>query len=297
MIKNHSAGSRLLLAALPSHFWFLPRLGAHLRMLRNGCADGYATVAFLLLSLLAFGYWGSHPLSAAENDRVDIGEIAAYGGTVTVRHTFSTLAEELQIGGKIYVGDEIETSANGSIEILIGLNDRVRLAGDTEIRINGSDVSAKPSADLTITTHRTELLLRRGELRVRVRENVVTPTPVRIVAANMRLLLPRSDCLIRRIDTGPEGGRKINLLLGWGRAELNVKIAGEKEWTADTVVDVVSPGTAVIPELPENGYAPQWLKATQEQADKMLKLLPFSVDTLKQAPQDVPVRNPDMQGA
>lgn len=252
----------------------------------------------IILAGLLVAFAGVAPLCrAAEVDRVEVGEITGFGGEVKLEHPFAGAGSGLQIGGKIFVGDEIATSGNGTIEIIFGVNVRIRLAGASMLRVADRTVSTKTEDGYERVTSTTEVLLRKGELRARVRENLVTPTPLLITAANMRLLLPRADVILRRNDTGIEEKRRMFLAMGWGRGEINVKNQGEKAWNPDLTVQASAPGGLDLPEIPESTYVPHWQKINIEEAAGALRKLPFSVDGVAPSPGDVPRRDPQMDGA
>lgn len=265
---------------------------------RNGGVVAFFAQWACIAALLSLAWAGMTPAGFAnETDRLEVGEISAYTGPVTIRHSFTAIHGDLQAGAKVFIGDEIETPANSSIELLLGNDVRVRLAGGTAIHLNNREVSEKEEKDLKITTALTEILLRKGEIRVRVRENLITPTPVRVVAASMQLLLPRTDCLIRREGEGPENMRQIAALVGWGRCTINVRIFGDKEWSPESAADLNAPGEVLIPELPEQSYQLRWEKIGQEAADQKLQKLPFSIDQLRQPTKEIPKSDPEMDGA
>lgn len=269
-----------------------PRTATHWKNIRMLAG---AQIPLLLLLFALFIY--PVRLCASEVDRVEAGEVSAYGGEARIKHFVPTSGSQTQIGAKVYVGDEIETGSDGTLEVLFGLNVRMRLAGNTAIRISSRKVTLVETVVPSKQTTLLSVLLLRGELRTRVRENLVTPTPVQIVAANMQLLLPRSDCLVRRTGTGPENNRSISLLLGWGRCVLSVKAVDEKDWVADDGVSLIANGTAEVPEFPVGAFTPHWQQIKNEEAQKVLQLLPFSIDEQPRAPGEVPKPNPELDGA
>lgn len=273
------------------------------RCARSAAHDaGRAGLRLLVLCLLGLtaltgGTATGGRLWGAEADRVEIGEISAFSGAVRIKHVFAGADNPLQIGGKIYLGDEIETAGDATLEILLGYNVRVLFSGATAVRMNNRTTLSKQDADITRTMTRLELLLRRGTVRARVRENLVTPTVLAISAANLQVTLPRADALMRRPDTGAEQQRQIDLTLGWGRCELNIKGESDKEWPAGGGIEMSAPGQCRVPQFPEAGYLPQPQKTASQAAQDELGKLPFSVDDPELERKSKQTRGSEQDGA
>ncbi len=252
----------------------------------------------VLITVFALFFFAQSWLMAAESERVEIGEISAFVGDCKVDHATAGIGAGMQTGAPIYVGDIIKTGQDGSIELVFGVNNRLRLSANTEIRISNLEVSKKEHDGYTRVTSMIEILLRFGEMRVRVRENLVTPAPIKVIAANTQVVLPRSDLIIRRPRFDAGDNREIEAVLAWGRAVFNAKIAGESNWNKEADNNVVAPGECRVPVEPPADYLFKWQKINEEsKAMDEVKKLPFSVDELKGAPKDTPVVSPEMQGA
>ncbi|MFW5857809.1 MAG: hypothetical protein ACOCX4_08025 [Planctomycetota bacterium] len=121
------------------------------------------------------------------------GEGGGAGGTAWVLHQGANPDEgrlpRLGAGDRLRKGDEVRTGPETSVEILLGLNARMRIDADSRVRMQ--ELTVEETADGTITYRRIELLA--GGLRARVRQNTVTPTPVLVisVAATLSVGLPR----------------------------------------------------------------------------------------------------------
>ena len=255
-----------------------------------------AIVTPLVLLLCLSGFFCRFT-AAAEIERIEVGEISAFSGNVKLEHGFSGAGDGILVGGKVFVGDEIETGSGGMIEITFGINSRLRISEDSSARIMGQSAKQEVVAGIKRITTTTEVLLRRGALRCRVRENLVTPTPLAIIAANARIVLPRADFIISRDERQPEHLRKLPLFLAWGRGSINVKNSGESTWNPELAVDFSAPATAVLPELPEHNYLPKWARVSPEVAVQEVEKIPFSIDMRPAAPVKPKPHDPELEGA
>lgn len=254
---------------------------------------------FGLILLMAFACCAISQLKAAESDRVEIGEVSAFGGDAEIKHAVAGIGGGLQIGSAIYVGDVITTEDDGSVEIVLGINVRIRLGENTAIKITNQHLEDKMKSGIERKSRRVEISLRYGEMRVRVRENLVTPAPVTVYAANLRVDLPRSDMIISRPKLEHEGRDDfLDVALAWGRAVMNARVSGEKEWNKEIALKVVAPGVVAVPVEPAADYILKWKRDnTAQKAQDAVEKLPFSIDAIKQAPKDIPVQSPQMRGA
>lgn len=235
--------------------------------------------------------------AAAEIERIEVGEISAFSGNVKLEHGFSGAGDGLLVGGKVFVGDEIETGSGGMIEITFGVNSRLHLPQNSSARIMGQSVKEEVVEGIARVTTTTEVLLRRGALRCRVRENLVTPTPLVIIAANARFVLPRADFTISRDERQPEHLRRLPVFLAWGRGSINVKNSGESTWNPELAVDFSAPASATLPEMPEQNYLPKWERISPEVAAQAMEKIPFSADVRPSTPVKVKPHDPELEGA
>ncbi|MBN1257534.1 MAG: hypothetical protein JXA52_07495 [Planctomycetes bacterium] len=81
---------------------------------------------------------------------------------------------QLNVGDIILTGDTVSTEPGAVMEILLGLNARLRLEPGTRLRM--VEMDARKTLKGVITHRRMELLS--GGIRARVRENTVTPSPI-----------------------------------------------------------------------------------------------------------------------
>ncbi|GHV19026.1 hypothetical protein AGMMS49959_02600 [Planctomycetales bacterium] len=259
----------------------------------------------ILLVLLIFT---SCVLAQDDQWMVEIGEIVAVAGNVKITRAAAT-DDHHAVGEKIYAGDTIVTAANAAIEITCGLNVRLRLESNGEIRIQPLTATTKTVDEVPTTQQTYSLLLLQGALRTRVKQNVVTAQQVLIRVADLGFLLPRSDFLIVRAPGATNAGKMLNCALAWGRVELQLYngvlaapnaasggASGDKN-VAENFVNA-APGKLQISERPADNRLPAWQPLPADEAKKLLdRTAKFSVDVPLNLPREAPDDDPETQGA
>jgi hypothetical protein len=81
-------------------------------------------------------------------------------------------------GDRVLRGDEIRTGEGASVEILLGLNGRLRIAPSSRVRFVSMEIEEEGDQLRTLR----KVKLHSGALRARVRHNSVTPAPVLVVS-------------------------------------------------------------------------------------------------------------------
>lgn len=255
-----------------------------------------------LLGLAWLFLAGFSPLGAEEGRHAKVGEIVLLGAGVEVVHAFNGGDGRAQIGSSLYVNDVVKTGKNSPVEISFGINVRLRLEGEGEIVIQGVHERVREVDEVCLATRTVTVLLRRGALRVRVRENVVNATPVLLKAGEARFFLPRSDFLLRRAPGDPSPQKMLDCLLAWGRVAIGLHShvdAGEGgEITGDDDFVNYQPGRTLVSEVPPDNTPPSWQPLDYAAARKaMQEAAPFSCDDVKELPREVPQENPELRGA
>lgn len=243
------------------------------------------------------------PARADENRNAELGEISFFTGEVEIVHAFAGDNDRTQIGSKIYVNDVIRTGENSAAEIIFGINVRFRLEASGEIVIHDIAESRKTVDEVETVTRTPEILLRRGVLRARVRENTVNATPVLLKAGETRFFLPRSDFLLVRAPGDPSPQKMLECLLAWGKVEVRLESAGAAAHgvagvRADSDFVNYQPGRTLVSEVPPDNTPPQWQPLPYSEAKKLMReKAPFSTDKTPSLPQAPPEESPELRGA
>lgn len=261
-----------------------------------------ATIFFFAVSTVVF---------TNEVSNVEFGEITNFGGKVDIAHSFSAGEDRVQIGTKIYANDVVKTGKDGFIEIMFGINVRLRLEQNSELVLQDLVATEKTEDEVVATTKLFGLLFRYGILRVRVRENLVATTQVLIRAGEVRFLLPRSDFLIQRAIGDPHPQKMLDCLLAWGRVELQLQTlktkstdaaensaTGEKTEVSPTQAVNNHPGRLSISEMPPDNSLPPWQPLSNLDAKKIIQeKAPFSGDKDLDLPKTAPQEDLELKGA
>jgi hypothetical protein len=99
----------------------------------------------------------------------------------------------LNIGDTVLKGDVVVTGEDTVLELLLGINGRLRLSPGSRLRME--EITPKATAEGIITYRRVELLA--GEVRSRVRQNTVTPAPVLLITVGSRLTVGHPELATR----------------------------------------------------------------------------------------------------
>ncbi len=133
--------------------------------------------------------------------QIEFGEIAALVGEVAIMRPLGHKIEKLQqpvVGEKIFVEDQLEVGKASAAEIVMGMNGRLRLGGETILKI----LDQWEMSDSAVIATQRNLQIERGMARVRLRRNEHRPVPALVVAGKAVLLLGRGDAVIQRDAAG-----------------------------------------------------------------------------------------------
>ena len=229
-------------------------------------------------------------------ERASIGQIVDFSGNAEIMHSSASYTDGMQIGGKIYPDDILRTG-NGSIEITFGINSRVRLGSNTELKVVSLVQKSENKSGLLYQQSNYYLFLKTGIIRVRVRENYITSTIINITAGDIRVIAPRSDLVFSRSRKIGSSISYVGLLVAWGRIVANKKNVNDTEWNPNNSKEVRAGFTALIPENDVEDNVISWEKIDITEAAEAIRELPFSVDTNNQIIDDIKEKSPELQGA
>ena len=228
-------------------------------------------------------------------DRSNIGEITAFSGNAEVVHNSASINEGMQVGGKIYPMDTIKTGS-GSVEMIFGINSRVVLGSDTSVIVKSLDQKSHIKSHQLYSTSHYNLILKKGVVRVRVRENFITSTIITLIAGDVKITAPRSDLVVSR-DNYSNRPSYVGIIIAWGRANVNKKNVNDAEWNPINDKVVVGGFNSLIEEKDIADKSIKWEKIGIEEAHNAVRELPFSIDKNTTGFGDIPERVPSLQGA
>lgn len=130
---------------------------------------------------------------------VEVGEIVEIQGRVKVLRPGPDGEDEeafLRVGDDIYVNDRIEVETGAAAEAIFGINARLRLGPESQMRILRKTEFGKATDRMKMT--RRDVELQGGDAHVRVRHNELTPTPVVLLAGDAQVVLDRTQAVVRR---------------------------------------------------------------------------------------------------
>ncbi len=228
-------------------------------------------------------------------DRSNVGQISAYSGDTNITHSSASIGEGMQIGGKIYPQDVISTG-EGSIELVFGINSRIKIGSNTELLIESVTQKSKIKDKQLYSTVNYRLVLKKGIVRARVRENFISATVLTFVAGDIRVTAPRSDLIISR-DLRSSGSSYVGLVIAWGRASVNKKNVNDADWNQNYEKVVTEGVNSLIEDRDIADEQITWDNIGIEQARDAVQELPFSIDKNSSGFENIPERIPELQGA
>ncbi len=261
----------------------------------HGCTDKYRIR--IAIVVLLFAIILSPIILAAEGtvDRSSVGQITAYSGVTNITHTSVSIGEGMQIGGKIYPQDVISTG-QGSIELVFGINSRIKIGSNTELLIESVTQKSKIKDKQLYSTVNYNLVLKKGVVRARVRENFITSTVLTFIAGDVRVVAPRSDIIVSR-ELRSSVSSYVGILIAWGRASVNMKNANDADWNPNNEKVVAEGFNSLIEDRDNVDEQIKWEKIGIEQARDAVQELPFSIDKNSDGFENIPERIPELQGA
>ncbi len=132
-------------------------------------------------------------------NQLEIGEVAHASGAVDVARRVAGSASDvsrLQIGDKLYVGDVFTLSKDAQLELVFGINARIRVEGGSSFRLRGMFQTNPDDNGVQKTIRLIEL--KTGSLRARVKKNEITPSLLMMVAGHAAVLVQRGDAVLSR---------------------------------------------------------------------------------------------------
>lgn len=261
----------------------------------HGCSlrDRITLLVLVLISLFAL----QPQVSAVETavDRSNVGEITAFSGRADIVHNSSSINEGMQVGGKVYPKDVIKT-ASGSVEIVFGINSRLRLGNDTELVVESVNQESQIKSNQLFSISNYKLILKKGVVRLRVRENFITSTILDVIAGDVKVSAPRSDIVISR-ENKSNRISYVGIIIAWGRLNVNKKNVNDTEWNPNNEKEVVEGYSTLIEERDVADKSIDWEKISIDEARDAVLELPFSIDKNTSGFEDIPDRIPELQGA
>lgn len=221
--------------------------------------------------------------------RVEVGRVESLIGEVKVLRSSGQEEQEailLKAGEKIFVGDQFEVGKASAVELVMGVNARLRLGSDSVMRIlqkverNGSNDEVTTQRDMELT---------RGSARVRVRKNLKTPSPILVVSGSLALTVDRSDAVVnRKSDLS-------SVVVLRGEAAVIMKKRGNRGWDSDRPVPVRRREVLDVPDrIGEDRPRPR--RMSEDEFLKARKKIEFTIDREREALPPAPKPDPEMDG-
>jgi len=136
-------------------------------------------------------------------DQIEVGEIAAIVGEVSLMRALGYKLEKFpqpMVGERIFVEDQLGVGKASAVEIVLGMNGRLRLGSDSILKI----LDLWEMSDGAVIAQQRNFQIEKGQARLRLRRNEQRPTPALVVAGKAVLLLGGGDAVVQR---EAEGGR------------------------------------------------------------------------------------------
>ena len=228
-------------------------------------------------------------------DRSNIGEITAFSGKVEIIHSSSSINEGMQVGGKIYPKDTIKTET-GNVEAVFGINSRIKVASNSELVIESVTQNSEIKSGQMLSKSVYKLILKKGVVRIRVRENLITSTILSIIAGEVKADAPRTDMIIS-LDKKRNTDSYVGIITAWGRVRVNKRNVNDDEWNPNNEKLVTAGFSTLIEGNDIADTEIKWEKMDITEARDAVLELPFSVDQQTGGFEDIPERIPELQGA
>ncbi len=90
---------------------------------------------------------------------------------------------KVRVGDKIFMGSNIVTDSNATVELLLGFNARIRLGSSSILKMKNIRNEEQDKMSLTFR----KIILEKGQLRARVKQNTITPSPVIIISVSSEM--------------------------------------------------------------------------------------------------------------
>lgn len=226
--------------------------------------------------------------AGTEAERVEVGLIKAVVGSVKLRRQGASGKEELTEvgqGDKVCAGDQLEVDTASAVEMSFGMNAVLRVGESSVLRV----VDKVEIADGDVVSTRRDMELKSGMARVRVSENVRTPSPVLLVSGNVVMTLQKSDAVLRKDEV------ESTVMVLKGEADVNVKGGGNNVWGDEKSILIRKDYKITIPGKLE-ATLPKREKMEDDEVEQAKKLLTFSVDKAREELPPAPGKDGELDG-
>ncbi|MHC4870229.1 MAG: FecR family protein [Planctomycetota bacterium] len=138
---------------------------------------------------------GATTRSYVQGSKLEMGEVVAISGNKSWIMSDAAKGKriEVRVGDKIFMGSDLITDNATTVELLLGFNARLRLGKGTEIKMD--NIVMNEDKDMSFTTRK--IVLRKGTVRARVKQNIVTPTPVLVISASAEMSVGLPDLAVQ----------------------------------------------------------------------------------------------------
>ena len=180
----------------------------------------------------------------------EMAEIVAASGDCKLlrREEDKVIRDVVRVGDNVLAGDSIETGPDSSVEIVLGINNRLVIGPKSSLQFAGMSTAKEGDAVAT----RRAVFLARGTVRARVRRNTITPSPLvitldksRVEVGSNKLNVPGGVDVVLTPGADEEGSR-VSVL--HGSAEITqLKASGSGPAKVIVPEGVVAPGESSLP--------------------------------------------------
>ena len=220
----------------------------------------------------------------------ELARVKEVSGLVNVRRNEAggrEMVRRVQPGDAAYVGDQFEVGMNSSLELIFGMNSRLKIGADSILRMVQKSVEKKSEA---VTVSQSDLELKKGSARVRVRKNTRTPSPMLIVAGTARLTLNQTDAALFR-----EEAASSRVVVLSGKADVVYSQTDPQGKLTENVVEVKERRALEVPDKADGkASVPEILE--EEELRRIAAQLVFSIDREREALPPAPPRNRELDG-
>lgn len=190
--------------------------------------------------------------------------------------------EEIQLGDAVRDEDRLLTRETGALEIVFGINSRLRLGPQTTLAFLSLTTQTSSPTSLSVTRR---LRLEEGSLRLRVRLNTVMPITFEIESGNALLTLRQGDLLLQR------DSQKTEVAILKGEVEIRTKKPQDSSWPSHMAPRTFSSEQVlVIPETGKETEPPLWVQSLDRDAvEGRRRRLLFTVERSQEELPPAPV--------
>ncbi len=188
-------------------------------------------------------------------------------------------------GDEVYVGDQFEVGKASAVEMTFGENARIRIGENSIMRVVNKVVE---NAGAVVRTQR-DMELQKGSARVRVKENVRTPSPVLIIAGSMVLTVGRTDAVLERRE------QESTIMVLRGGAEVVLRDAKSKLWSSGHMMLLNKREKLVVPAEIGQTLPRKEPMGDEEMVDARQRLA-FTIEEAREQLPPAPTRDNELDG-